>query len=232
MKKIIYSILAIFTFCSSSLKAQEFFDTSDPDRFFTIGARVGFNTSNRTFPEGPYVNTVLTSWGTGFNAGVVANLNIKDYLTIQPGFFYESRSSNLINIAEYSNVSSTKSTYYEKDHLLGYYFTVPVMGVVNFNLSDDIRWNVEFGPYLQFTLKQKGQNNVTIISLPNEHNGHTHFYGKPKSFDFGFKMGSGLTFFEHYYVGFHYMAGVLDAWKIPAGGNNRAWTFTLGYNFM
>lgn len=233
MKKIILTILACASFFSPFLsKAQDFFDTSDPEKFFVLGARVGFNTSNRTFPKGNFVNHTETSWGTGFNAGAVANLNIKEYFSLQPGFFYESRSSNLINIADYKALNiygGRQETYYEKDHLRAYYFTIPIMGIVKFNLAENIKWNVELGPYIQFTLKQNGQNNVIILHKPN--NNYAHYVARQNSFDFGFKMGSSLTFHNKYYLGFHYLAGVCHVWKSPSGGNNRSWQFSIGYDF-
>lgn len=234
MKKLILLIACLFSLLSiSEGKAQEFFDTSDAEKFFSLGGRIGFNTSNRTFPSAFYVNNIFTAWGTGFNAGITADLNIKDYLSIQPGFFYESRSSNLISVSDYNAIlGQGEKTYYEKDHLRGYYFTIPIMGIVNFNLAKRIRWSVEFGPYLQFCLKQTGQNNLKIIYPETTGNTFAHYVAKPKNFDFGFKMGTGLKFYNKYYFGIHYMAGVCNAWSVPSGGNNRSWMFTIGYDFF
>ena len=215
----------------TQIKAQDFFDTSEPAEFFTIGARIGFNTSNRTFPNGYYVNQIFTTWGTGFNVGAIANLNFKDYLTLQPGLFFESRSGNLMNVAEFERAGDDY-VYYEKDHMRNYYLTVPVMGIVNFNLAENIRWKVEFGPYLQFSLKQTGsQNDVNLIYFnPIDHQ-FVHYQAKHHSFDFGLKIGTGLQFYEHYYVGVHYLAGLCNAWSTPSGGRNKSWMFTLGYDF-
>lgn len=233
MKKLLISIIALFAcFGSVNLKAQEFFDTDIARKFFSLGARVGFNTSNRSFPTGDFVNHTFTNWGIGFNAGVVANLNLREYISLQPGFFYSTRSADLINIAEYTALpiyGGGQRTYYEKNHLLGYYFNIPIMGIMKFNLAENIKWNVEFGPYLEFALKQKGFDNVILLYRPNKN--FAHYSAKQNSFDFGFKLGSGLTFYKKYYVGFHYLAGVCHAWHDPAGGKNKSWQFSVGYEF-
>ena len=233
MKKIGFIIIALIAlFISNSSNAQEFFDTEHPEKFFNLGARVGFNTSNRIFPKASYLNNISTTWGTGFNAGVVANLNIRNYLSIQPGFFYESRSGNMFNLAkDIIALDLKRHTYFEKSHLRAYYFTIPVMGIVKFNLAENIVWNVEFGPYIQFKLKENGQKDVVIYYSQANTIFDNSFTAKNNSFDFGFKMGSGLTLYQHYYVGFHYLAGVCNTWSHPSGGKNRSWMFTAGYDF-
>ena len=53
MKKIWIILITLFVFQAPyQLKAQDFFDTSDAESFFNLGARIGFNTSNSTFPKG------------------------------------------------------------------------------------------------------------------------------------------------------------------------------------
>ncbi|MCH5228483.1 MAG: PorT family protein [Muribaculaceae bacterium] len=232
MKKVIITLLVLIGLVTPNIaKAQPFFDTSDAEKFFSLSGRIGFNTSNRTFPSGNYSNMILTSWGTGFNAGVLANLNFKEYLSLQPGLFFESRSGNLINIVDYLSDTYTKETHYEVDHLRAYYFTVPIMGVVKFNLAEKIKWMVEFGPYLQFCLHETGQNDVAILYRDPQSFFYKYYDAEHRGFDFGFKMGTGIRVFNHYYFGVHYLAGALNAWKNPDGGKNKSWMFTLGYDF-
>lgn len=234
MKKILFALIAILGFGSStSLKAQPFFDTSDAETFLSFGARLGFNTSNRSFPSANYSNRILnTSWGLGFNVGAVANLNFKEYLTLQPGFFFETRNSSLVNYAELPNPISGKidEVYVAKDTQKSCKFTIPIMGIVKFNISDRVKWDVELGPYFQFNLKENGsQSDVRLFAWGN--GGYVEYFAHPRSFDVGLKMGTGLNIYDHYYVGVHYMAGLCNAWKIPEGGKNKSWMFTIGYDF-
>ena len=52
-------------------------------------------------------------------------------------------------------------------------------------------------------------------------------------------MGTAIEILDHYYVGAHYLAGCLPAWKDRKignvtkdfGGVTKGWVFTIGYNF-
>ena len=224
-------ILFILAILPCQLKAQSFFDTSDAEEFFSLGVRIGFNTSNKTFPAGHFRLWNKNNWGTGINVGAVANLNFKEYLTIQPGIFLESRSGNYSYLTNYLNVDKKEDFHYEMGNLRGYYVTVPIMGIVSFNLSENIKWKVEVGPYFQLALKIIGQNNVTVIyRLPNG-TGYSKYIASHNSIDAGVKFGTGLNFYQHYYVGVHYLGGFYDVWKQPSGGRNKSWAFTIGYDF-
>ena len=231
-QKFLSIIIVFFSLLSvSELSAQEFFDTSDSEKFFTFSGRLGFNTSNKTFPTRTFNKWNHNSWGTGLNIGFLANLNFKEYLSLQPGIFVESRSGDYSYLTEYINYAGQVDTHYEMGHLRGYYLTVPVMGIFKFNFSEHIKWSVEFGPYFQLGLKQTGVNNVIVIyRLPGSNN-YSQYKASHNTMDAGVKLGSGLQFYNHYYLGFHYLIGLCDAWKEPEGGRNKSWVFTLGYDF-
>lgn len=231
MKKLLIFILIAISCHTTQVFGQKFFDTSDVAKFFTLSGRIGFNTSNKTFPAGHYNLWNKNSWGTGFNVGVLANLNFKEYLTLQPGIFYESRSGDFAYLTEYLNYAGAVDTHYEMGHLRGYYLTIPVVGVVKFNLAENIKWMVEFGPYLQFALKQTGQNNVKVLYRNPQSNNYMTYIAKQNGVDFGFKLGTGLRVFSHYYIGVHYLAGACHTWKEPSGGKNKSWEFSVGYDF-
>lgn len=232
MKKVIVHILILVALiCPGQLKAQDFFDTSDATSFFTFGARIGFNTSNKTFPKDHFTLWNHNSWGTGFNVGILANLNFKEYLSLQPGIFFESRSGNYTYLTSYLNYAGKEDTHYEMGHIRGYYITVPVMGVVKFNIAEKIKWMVEFGPYFQYALKQNGVDNIAVLYRLPQNIGYSQYTAQKNSLDVGLKMGTGLRFYNHYYIGVHYLAGLCNTWKQPAGGKNKSWEFSIGYDF-
>ena len=165
------------------------------------------------------------------NIGALVNLNFKEYLTLQPGIFFESRSGDYSYLTSYLNYLGKEDNHYELGHIRGYYITIPVMGVVKFNLAETIKWSVEFGPYFQVGLKQTGVNNVTVLYRLPQSNAYSKYTAKHSSVDVGLKMGTGLRFYEHYYVGVHYLAGLCNAWSQPSGGKNKSWAFTVGYDF-
>lgn len=232
MKKILAVTLCVLS--AFSVYSTDFFSTEKCDEFFTFGARMGINTTNRTLNKKSFSNSyVHESWGTGFDLGVVANLNFRDYLTIQPGLFYESRSGRY-DIMGTQEVTGAEIAQAGKRN--SYNFTIPVMAVIGFNVTDDIRWNIEAGPYVAFVLNSKLKNDKFVI------NGITDeplFDQKAASVDFGFKMGIGVKVLEHYYCGVHYLAGCLPAWKDRKigvfrqefGGVTKGWMFSIGYDF-
>lgn len=207
-----------------STKAAPFFDTSAPDETFGLGARIGFNMSNVS-AGGNRIASNNNSWGTGFDAGVVANINIRDFLTIQPGFFYQSRSSKYTLMRGYGADQDV-----EVGKNLHYAFNIPVMAVFHFNISDDVRWNAECGPYISLGLG-KSDKGIHLLPLPEETYNRGYF-DKHKRTLWGMKFGTGITIKDHYYVGIHYMAGIGNVWKEEGiNGHAKAWTFTVGYDF-
>lgn len=239
MKKFLFGALCALSV--ASLNAADFFSTEKCDDFITFGARVGVNTTNRTisgsaFPAAFHNET----WGTGFSVGVVADLNIRDYLSIQPGVFFDTRSGRyaLAGTAVGSGLETIcgADEYTQLGKRNSYNLTIPIMAVMHFNIVDEVRWNVEFGPYLAILLDSK--NKVTHL-MSGVENPVPLFTQTPASVDFGFKMGTGFEIFDHYYIGAHYMAGCISAWKELKidnlkknfGGLTKGWTFTIGYNF-
>lgn len=238
MKKTLLTIfLAAATFGAS---AADFFSTAESEQFFSIGARIGVNTSNRTMDNNSLPNCYHNEgWGTGFELGAVANLNIRDYLTIQPGFFFESRSGRFTATGDPDGAGLGMGGFVasRSGKRNSYNFTVPVMALVNFNVTDELRWSVEAGPYVAFVLGSKMKTEAAItesasgLTLP--------LPDKAAGVDFGFKLGTSLQLYSHWYAGVHYMAGCVGAWKDLTVGNmqksyggvTKAWTFTIGYDF-
>lgn len=234
MKKIITLLLAFICLGPASVKAQEFFDTSAPEDLMNLGVRLGVNTSNRNLNKDVFNVWNNNSWGTGIDVGVVADINFRNWISVQPGFFFESRSGkySYVNIYGYDDDQSRiLMTQYGKDR--SYSFIIPILASVHFNVSQDVRWNVEFGPYYQIVLKNKlnGDFSVPAYNSPD---------GLPAGYipvhsskgDFGFKMGTTLEILKHYLVGVHYEAGALRPWKDGnLGGHRKAWVFSIGYNF-
>lgn len=213
----------------------DFFDTGAASQLFTVGARVGVSTSNVSLNKNVFDVWNKNSWGTGFTAGAVADINFKNYLSIQPGVFFESRSGDYAYLCNFipSGGGNAQNTFTQVGHLRSYNLTIPVLAAVHFNVSEKVRWNVELGPYFQIFLKHKNDNNC-IFPRAFDASGSSLFEPMNQSkADFGFKMGTSLDIYTHYTIGVHYLAGCLNAWKPGQylGGCNKEWTFTIGYNF-
>lgn len=225
------AVSSLMTLATVSASASDFLSTEPCDHLFNIGLRAGVNSSNRTFSSDHFQAWNVNSWGTGFDAGVVLNLNLRDYLAIQPGFFFESRSGNYAYSENFINIKNEDDNFTQLGHLRSYNFIVPVMASLRFNVADNLRWIVEAGPYAQFKLHSSDSDKIQVIDQPSPQSPLKVFYAKSRFADFGLKIGTGLTLNHHYYFGIHYMAGGTKVWKEPEGGLNKAWTFTIGYDF-
>lgn len=235
MKRFLTGIICALTVAGAS--ASDFFSTEKSEELFTFGARIGVNTTNRTISGSAFPGCYNhESWGTGFDAGVVASIHFRDYLAIQPGFFFESRSNS------YTLMGSPAGTVYHDSEIAqagrhnSYNFTIPVMAIIGFNVSDEVRWNVEAGPYVAFVLNSKLSNKYFVVDGDFS---EPLFRQKAAGVDFGFKLGTAFQIYDHYYIGAHYMAGCLGAWKDlkfdtykkDFGGVTKGWVFSIGYEF-
>lgn len=230
---------ATMTLTALGAAASDFFSTEKSDDLFTFGARIGVNTTNRTLGDKAFPNCYHhESWGTGFDLGAIVNLNFRNYLSIQPGFFFESRSGSytLMGTGVGSGVTDNPSEIAQTGNRRSYNFTIPVLAVIGFNVTDDLRWNVEAGPYVSFVLDSSLKNKRFVVNGTAD---TPLFMQHAAGVDFGFKMGTSIRILDHYYVGAHYMAGCLKAWEDRKvdnitkefGGVTKGWVFSIGYDF-
>lgn len=225
MKRFLLSVIAGASLLSAS--AADFFSTDPADKLITYGSRIGLNTSNRSISKDDFQPNQM-SWGLGFDLGAVVNFNFLNSVSLQPGLFFETRSGSY---------SLKSKPFDDPTHLIvdgkgtTYNFTIPVMVVIHFNIVDALRWNVEAGPYVQFNLGSTFNNKFSWLTADDQ---GALYYQKVKtaSCDVGLKIGTSFDIFQHYYIGIHYLGGGLHAWNPgQLGGHNKAWNFTIGYNF-
>lgn len=217
---------------ASSSYASDILDTDPADKLFNLGVRVGVNSANRTFPSERFSAWNVNSWGTGFDAGVVLNLNMRQYLSIQPGVFFESRSGHYSLAESYVNNNNEDDYITQLGRIRTYNLLIPVMVSVKLNVGDNFKWILEAGPYAQLKLHASDSNKIQVIDQPTSTSALKWEYAKSNFFDWGAKLGTGIMYKDHYSLTVHYLAGIGDVWKSPVeGGKNKAWTFTLGYDF-
>ena len=225
-------LAAIAALSSTSAMADDFFSTEPAEQFMTVGVRLGVNTSNVTMKKKVLPEYNINSWGTGFDAGIVADLNFRDYISVQPGFFFQSRSGNYFYGQQALNdFGEPGATYILAGHLRSYRFNIPIVASIHLNITDRLRWNIDFGPYLSVNLHSNEGSDIRYSYYSPEGHLVIDYLGLATS-EFGLKMGSSLRILDHYVVGVHYLAGLTHAWKDSfAGGRNKTWSFTIGYDF-
>ena len=260
MKKQILAIAAAMAVGTSAVSAQFTINTAHPERVITVGVRAGGNVSNTSSNESdllPAINMYDGEWKGGFTMGVVADLNIREYISIQPGVFYSSASHGFKRMSigrtlpteeypvgtDYATATSSSST--------AHYFQVPLLVSFKVEAGPKIKLIAEAGPYFAWGLG--GHEKYSIKNFDGSPAGGatpTHkrdYFGRggiSRTYDWGFKMGVGVMF-DRISINAHYLAGCRDVLRpsacndpnadpmILAGvdGYNKMWQFTLGYNF-
>lgn len=229
--KRIFLLLALISTIVSSSHAVVFIDTDKSGSLFNIGVRAGFNTSNRSF-NGKYISRYnVDSWGLGYNLGVVVDLNMRNYFSLQPGFFFERRSGEYAYVQRYIPIGGYQwEESFQLGHRYSYNFNVPVMASFKFGISERLKWVCEAGPYFQFKIKGRGDHMFVIDKKSESAGDYSVERAHVRFFDCGLKIGSGLQLDDRYSLGIHYLGGALPVWKAPySGGHAKEWMFTLGY---
>lgn len=207
-----------------SASAQDFFSTAPAEKIIQIGVRAGLNTSTQSIDRDLFPNWVSSGWGTGFEVGVDVPLGILDFLSVQPGFYYQLRSG------DYAVSPSQQSA--QMGHYSMSYVSVPVLLQINFNLTSRTRWTVEAGPYLSWRFGSR--HTSAKVEWPEAADADGFSVGtlaKQKK-DYGLKVGTHFLIDYHWYAGLHYQAGMTRVYKDKAlGGSNQQWVISLGYNF-
>lgn len=244
MKKIFLTLAVLSAaVLPSTLCAQSFVDKSASDSYLNFGVRVGLTSSNLSTDIPEIGENSDFSWRNGFTAGVAVDINFRNYFSIQPGFFFENRSHNY-TLIEHDPVSQSLKN--EIGHTRYYAFTVPVLASFHFNLTGNLRWNVELGPYFSFgTGDGKDEVEQIFVSVPAGvagvytcTTGKRDYYGdgdwQHRSFDWGLKIGTGIRLLDHFTFHIHYQRGFRNAsanyrqnWEMF----NKNWTFAVGYDF-
>lgn len=226
----IISLIVIFLTAAIPVRAQKFMNTGGAPSLFNLDVRVGMNAANRTFGSQYFNQWNVNSWGAGIEGGVVVDLNLRDFIALQPGFFFESRSGNYAYAQDYFTIMGNASNLTQLGHYRTYSVSVPLMVSMRFNLAPSVRWVVEAGPYAQYFFKMTDSHKIQVIRpQAGPQDGPVVDDPSPRKYDVGLKLGTGLEVKRRLGFYIHYMGGGLKAWENPAeGGQNKAWTFTVG----
>lgn len=249
MRKTLLSIVAMLALATpfANAQEQEFFDAGLPETLFTFGIRTGVNTSNLSDNRSSSMSDLRSArnqWKAGFSIGAVADINIRNFLVLQPGLFIQTRnhSYNYTMVSEnanyWGNIEGNRSSSY---------IQIPILASLRKDFTEELQVQVDFGPYFMWGIGGEDEQKCYEVDFdapePEKINSYYHetdYFGDKgavKGYDWGFKMGASVVIMKHYYVGVHYEAGCRNILKTPEGskheysGRNKAWNFTIGYNF-
>ncbi len=228
MKNQYIALLGALALGAGCASAQEFFSTESPEKMLSVGVRAGLNQSNVTLNKNTFDLWNVNSWGLGTNFGAEVGIHFRDYLSIRPSFWFESRSGNYAYATALppADEAGEWSELVQLGHYRTYHFAIPVMAVVSFNVTDNLRWNVMAGPYITWRLGTDGNGLIDIVRPEGT------LTAERKKFDAGLRAGTGLELKRHWVVEVAYEAGGCHAWTDSSlGGRNKSWQFIVGYNF-
>lgn len=246
MKKTILSIVAMLALTTPFVNAQgdEFFDAGLPEKLFTVGIRTGVNTSNLSDNRSSTISDLRLArnqWKAGFTIGAVADINIRNFLVLQPGLFIQTRNHDYSYMMVGGDAEYMKSI---EGNRSSSYIQIPILASLRKDFTEELQVQVDFGPYFMYGIG--GEDEQKCFNVDFDKDEFTSYYdeydyfgdkGDVKGYDWGFKFGAGVVIMKHYYVGVHYEAGCRNILKTPKGANhdysgrNKAWNFTVGYNF-
>lgn len=216
MKRVFFLILGVCFF--KCLSAQNYWDSSRPDKAMTIGLRTGINMSRQYNTN----KSIDLDFNIGFNAGIEIDLNLCRTFSINSGMYLIQKGFRA-TINEEEGASGYK--YVNKP----LYIELPLLASYRIPLSDAAVFQINIGPYFSYGIGGKFCTEVESIKEKIEKDSFDKYDGL-KRFDFGLSYGAAITI-SKIYIGVGYEHSIA---KIGQEAENKAKNSTLflslGYN--
>lgn len=225
MKKILLSLAMVASvFSMSAQRASDsestFFSTEKPEKLVHLGVRAGLNISSISKLEDAYGSKV------GFHAGLSADFAIMESFYINSGLFFTMKGSKGDISEDGIKVEGTMNPMY---------IEIPVMASYRYNFSENLQWQLNFGPYFAFGIA--GDNKIETTydgDKIDEYSYKDDFFGDSdeggaKRFDMGLGVGTGVIW-NKIFFGINYEFGLTEVWK-KSKAKNGNFMISVGYNF-
>lgn len=194
------------------------------------------------------IREINATMGTAWGAGVTAEFGFRDYLGIgtQLNVIF---NTNSVNVAVSNFNATSVSNVFLHNHYN--YINVPVYATFKFNITENLRWNVDAGFYYGYgfsgwqrqaaytsTVNELGQlvNRVTVTK-PDYFKNPDTFVNSYRRSDAGIHLSTGLIIFRHYRIGLRSTIGLKNVSTVGENGiiNPNIHNFNLmmeiGYRF-
>ncbi len=158
---------------------------------------------------------------TAFHVGVTADIPLMQSLYVQTGLFFQNKG---YKYEEDDYTETAKPMYLE----------IPVLASYRYDFSDALQLQINAGPYFGYGIggkvkfEEDGESEECDVFGDDEDQ-----YGV-KRFNCGLQFGAGLTFSDHYYLGFAYQLGLTNVMSSDASDlefKDTNWMISLGYTF-
>lgn len=131
-----------------------------PEKLFTFGVRAGVNTSNLSDNRSSAISDLKLArnqWKAGFTIGAVADINIRNFLVLQPGFFIQTRNHDYsyTMVGEgrdyWGNIEGNRSSSY---------IQIPILASLRKDFTEELQVQVDFGPYFMYGIGGEDEQNA------------------------------------------------------------------------
>lgn len=215
----------------------------------SFGVRAGLNVANAggDFKDNKnYGEDMDFKSKVGFHVGVIADIELSKSFYLQPGLYFSTKglkAEDKDNDADYSEKLNYNLNYLE----------LPILASYRFNISDNVKWQINAGPY--FALGVGGKMKTTVTdegekmeyksdAFGTEKEDDEEIKGGLKRFDAGLSFGTGISI-SKIYIGVKYdlgLANIADKKSEMWGGfgedgnkalkvRNRNFAVSVGYTF-
>jgi len=201
---------------------------------FNLGVKAGVNLSTTAFST-TYPNYAVDPQNrTGFQVGVVEDINFQHF-TIQPGLFFITKGGKFTD--EYSISDNYQSYSY---HTTGTdkfnYLELPVNVLYKVQASSLAKIYAGGGPYAGYALSGSVISQLTGSQTTNYNEslafGSDHTKDEYKLFDYGVNFIAGVEIKKHYTIDLNYSLGLRNiAWTTEDNIKNRSLGLSVGYLF-
>lgn len=206
-----------------------------------FGVRAGMNvaTAGGNFKDGIKDYMDFKS-RVGFHVGVIADVELSEKFYLQPGLYFTTKGLK---------AEDKEGSYFDIKYNLNY-LELPILASYRFNLSDNVQWQINAGPYFAVGVggkvketefdsyeDKKFEYEYDAFGVADEDSDEEK--GGLKRFDAGLSFGTGITY-NKIYFGIKYdlgLANIADkkAWTDENGKGqkirNRNFAISVGYTF-
>lgn len=219
MKKTIIAIFVLLSAIGASAQSL-LWDSTDPDKAVTVGARFGWNFASMAGKGSSYYDGRK---GVAFGAAVDVNL-IKSF-SINTGLYFTMKGASINE--EETQVGNKKAKTTKAVNFL----ELPVYASYHLRFTSDSDLQIFFGPYFGYGVY--GKSGVKMRDTDGYAQEKIKLFSKSQGYhrwQSGIGLGASYTFDNHYVVGLQYQWGIRDVAELMDNQWNL-FQLSVGYNF-
>ncbi|MEE1208030.1 MAG: outer membrane beta-barrel protein [Muribaculaceae bacterium] len=234
---------------AAAQSAAPFFDTSRTDKFIYVGVHVGegISTIRQNYSQCvPSVSDFILTPGNRFDVGLTATIPVRNFFAIGTGFDF-TVNNYYWTMTMLDREQGTLSSLYNRNRY--YNVELPAYLQFRFNLGSKVMWRNDVGVYVSFgtgghsdtrvatsSTNSLGQSQVTETMLEHKYyKDEAPVINGFESFDFGFRLATGIVAYKHYTVDAVFNVGATELARnmgvLDVKAKTLNLTFKVGYLF-